>query len=103
MPRLTSLRLEGSLATDVMDDQDMLLGSISSLTALETLHIGCFISGLGHQADVAAALRPLHRLRALVRGCRLLAYQLNDCQDMHRLRWQAILYGNRGLCKHTAT
>jgi hypothetical protein len=64
--RLTSLRLEGSPATDGMDDQDMLLASISSLTALEELHIGCFIGGLGHPADMAATLQPLHRLQALV-------------------------------------
>jgi hypothetical protein len=79
LSRLTSLRLEGSWATDVMTDHDVLLGSISSLTALEELHIGCFIGGLGHMghpADVAAALQPLHRLRALVRGHQMLAGQL---------------------------
>ena len=66
LSRLTSLRLE---AWDLgWQDHAEVTKGISSLSSLEKLYIDGF-AVLGSQpAEVAAALQPLHRLRALVGG-----------------------------------
>ena len=50
---------------DTVGDYGVLIGAISSLTAVEELRLWGFHS-LGRPADLAAALQPLQCLRALV-------------------------------------
>ena len=65
LSRLTALRLEAAdryagLTLDIM------IGGISSLVSLEELCLDGFAELGKWPAEVAATLRPLHRLRALV-------------------------------------
>ena len=75
--RLTSLRLEAD--EDSVYDRDDMIGGISSLVSLETLCLSGFQHLGDWPAEVAAALRPLHHLRALVGG------PLPGSPDMQRL------------------
>jgi hypothetical protein len=90
--RLKSLRLEAS----VTDHGDMyhhgaLLKGISSMVNLEKLHFHGFEELGQWPADVAAALRPLHHLQALVRLTEPVAAVNLPHMSMHEHQMLAIV------------